>query len=332
MSYSFKRNRYTIQEYVDGIINGNRIMLSKTITLIESKLPSDNEIAEQVIHHILPKTGNSIRIGITGIPGAGKSTFIESFGKHLTSINKKVAVLSIDPSSQLTQGSILGDKTRMEQLSNDPNAFIRPSASGDKLGGVHSKTREAMLLCEAAGFDVIIIETVGVGQSETTVKNMVDFFLLVLIAGGGDELQGIKRGIVEVADAIVINKADGDNILRADLSKRAYQNALHMLSANDNNWLPKVLTCSAINQTGIEEVWKMICDYEQITTLNGWFTKQRQKQNTKWMFDVIFHQLHQNFLHKPQVNEKLQVLEQHVCAGKVTPIEAARQLLQLYYA
>lgn len=331
MSYRFRIKRHSIEEYVDGILRSDRVMLSKAITLVESKLPDDNELAEKVIQQILPHTGNSIRIGITGIPGAGKSTFIESFGKHLTHIRKKVAVLTIDPSSQLTQGSILGDKTRMEQLSNDPNAFVRPSASGDKLGGVHSKTREAMLLCEAAGFNVIIIETVGVGQSETTVKNMVDFFLLVLIAGGGDELQGIKRGIVEVADAIVINKADGDNITRAELSKREYQNALHLLSVNDNKWQPKVLTCSAMKQTGIQDVWKMICDYQQLTSINESFKKLREKQNTQWMYDTVFYHLHHSFLQNEKIKKELPQVEQKVRFGELPAIDAARQLLKMYH-
>ncbi len=331
MSYSFRRNRHSIQEYVDGILREDRVMLSKAITLAESKLVNDNGLAEKVIERILPFTGDSIRIGITGVPGAGKSTFIESFGKHLTSLDKKVAVLTIDPSSQLTQGSILGDKTRMEQLSNDANAFVRPSASGDKLGGVHAKTREAMLLCEAAGFNVMIIETVGVGQSETSVKNMVDFFLLLLIAGGGDELQGIKRGIVEVADAIVINKADGDNISRAELSKREYQNALHLLSANDNKWQPKALTCSAMKQTGIEDVWKMICDYQQLTSANGYFKKQREKQNTQWMYDTVFYHLHQRFLQNEKIKKDLPDIEQKVRLGEIPAIDAARILLEMYH-
>ncbi|HSH50986.1 MAG TPA: methylmalonyl Co-A mutase-associated GTPase MeaB, partial [Bacteroidales bacterium] len=250
----FRKNKKTersVQEYVDGIINGNRTILGQAITLIESSLPDHHQIAQEIIEKCLPYAGNSIRIGITGVPGVGKSTFIESMGKYITSKGNKLAVLAIDPSSERSKGSILGDKTRMEELATDTNAFIRPSPSAGSLGGVARKTRETIVLCEAAGFNTIFIETVGVGQSETAVHSMVDFFLLLMLAGAGDELQGIKRGIMEMADAIVINKADGGNIQKAELAKNQYQNALHLYPPAPSGWIPKVLTCSSLVKTGI---------------------------------------------------------------------------------
>ncbi len=330
MGFTFKKQRHTVEQYVQGILNRDRIMLSKAITLVESKLYSDNELAETVLEKILPFTGNSLRIGITGVPGAGKSTFIEAFGKYLTSLNKRIAVLTIDPSSQKTGGSILGDKTRMEELANDPNAFVRPSASGTTLGGVHSKTRETMLLCEAGGYEIIIIETVGVGQSETSVKGIVDFFLLLMLAGAGDELQGIKRGIMEMADAIAINKADGDNIKRSELAKREYQNALHMFPPNESGWYPKVLTCSAINNTGIKEIWELICEHETIMKTKGFFTSYRQEQNMQWMHDTINYHLRNNFYNNKQVKKLLPYLEHQVETEKIPAIVAAKKLLELF--
>lgn len=330
MKSVFKKKRHTVDEYATGILNSDRIMLSKAITLIESSLHSDNELAEQVLAKILPHTGNAIRIGITGVPGAGKSTFIESFGKYLTSLNKKVAVLTIDPSSQKTQGSILGDKTRMEELVNDPLAFVRPSASGTTLGGVHSRTRETMLLCEASGYEVIVIETVGVGQSETSVKGMVDFFLLLMLAGAGDELQGIKRGIMEMADAVAINKADGDNIKRSELAKREYQNALHMFPASDNGWYPRVLTCSAVQNTGISEIWEMITEYESMMKARDYFYANRQKQNLQWMHDTICYHLQHNFYRHAQVSAKMDKLERSVESGNIPANLAAKQLLDVF--
>lgn len=330
MGFAFKKQRHTVDEYVKGILSKDRIMLSKAITLVESKLYSDNELAESVLQQILPYSGNSLRIGITGVPGAGKSTFIESFGKFLCSLNKRIAVLTIDPSSQKTGGSILGDKTRMEELANNPNAFVRPSASGSTLGGVHSKTRETMLLCEASGYDIIIIETVGVGQSETSVKSIVDFFLLLMLAGAGDELQGIKRGIMEMADAIAINKADGDNIKRSQLAKREYQNALHMFPPNESGWYPKVLTCSAMDNSGIKEIWDLICEHETTMKAKGFFKSNRQEQNLQWMHDTISYHLRNDFYNNEQVKSSLPFLEQQVETEKIPAIVAAKKLLDLF--
>jgi LAO/AO transport system kinase len=330
MSQTFKRKRHPIDEYVQGILSGDRVMLGKAITLIESHLPADIEQAEAVIESILPHTGASFRIGITGVPGAGKSTFIEAFGKYLTSVGKRIAVLTIDPSSQKTGGSILGDKTRMEDLANDPNAFVRPSASGTTLGGVHFRTRETMLLCEAAGFEIVIIETVGVGQSETSVKGIVDFFLLLLIAGAGDELQGIKRGIMEMADAVAINKADGDNIKRSKMTQKEYQNALHTFSANQSGWYPKVLTCSAVNNTGIKEIWELVEEYEKMMKVKGYFKTNRQQQNLQWMYDSIGYYLRNKFYNHPEVKKNLVTLEEQVETEKVPAIVAAKKLFDLF--
>lgn len=330
MNQSFRKKRYAIDNYVDGILCGNRIMLSRSITLIESKLAADNELANAIIQKILPFTGASIRIGISGIPGAGKSTFIEAFGNHLTAAGRKVAVLTIDPSSQQTRGSILGDKTRMEQLSNNPKAFVRPSSSGATPGGVHSKTRESILLCEAAGFDVIIVETIGVGQNEITVRSMVDFFILLLIAGAGDELQGIKRGIVEVADAIVVNKADGDNLMKAALAKMEYQNALHLLATNTNGWQPLVTTCSALNGEGIHGVWELVCQFEEQMKSNGFFEKQRGEQNISWMHDIITMRIQNLFYQNPSIKQSLGTLEDSVVTTQTTAAAAADRLMRIF--
>ena len=330
MGIQFRKQRHSIEEYAKGIMQGDRIMLSKAITLVESKLHIDNELAELLLEKLLPHTSNTLRIGVTGVPGAGKSTFIEAFGKFLTARSKKVAVLTIDPSSQKTKGSILGDKTRMEELSNDPMAFVRPSASGDQQGGVHSRTREAMLLCEAAGFDVIIIETVGVGQNETSVKGLVDFFLLLMIAGAGDELQGIKRGIMEMADAILINKADGDNIIKSEQARRQYQNSLQLFPPNENGWKPAVLTCSSIDHTGLEQVYNMIVEFEKVNRLNGSFMLNRQQQNIQWMHDVITYQLRNNFYDHNDVREMLPGIENSVEQGSLPAITAAKKLMELF--
>lgn len=325
----YRRKRLAPTEYAEGILAGNRIMLSRAITLIESRLPEDNELAERVLDIVLPHTGNSLRLGITGVPGAGKSTFIESFGKELTKMHKKIAVLTIDPSSQRSKGSILGDKTRMEELANDPLAYIRPSASGSTLGGVSNKTRETMLLCEAAGYEIVIIETVGVGQSETTVKGMVDFFLLIMIAGAGDELQGIKRGIMEMADAIAINKADGDNIRRAELSRSEYENALHMFPPNESGWHVQVVTCSAVKNTGMKEIWKIITDYVASMKSKGFFDSMRKQQNLNWMNETIQYYLEQNFYNHPEIKKQLGFIQQQVETGVIPAISAAKKLLSL---
>ncbi len=266
-----RKKQPTAEELVTGILKGDKTALSRAITLVESNNPSHLEKANTVINACLPYADNSVRIGITGVPGVGKSTFIEAFGKHLTGLGRKVAVLAVDPSSSLSHGSILGDKTRMVELVKDENAYIRPSASGETLGGVARKTREAIILCEACGFDTIIIETVGVGQSETAVHSMVDFFLLLKIAGAGDELQGIKRGIMEMADLIVINKADGDNIKKAKLAKTEFNRALHLFPAKSSGWQPKVTTCSAITHEGIADVWQTISEYFDLTKSNHYF-------------------------------------------------------------
>ena len=319
-------NRPSLDELVKGIDQSNRMMLSRAITIIESKLASDQELGAQLLDEIIPKTGKSIRIGITGVPGVGKSTFIEAFGTYLTTIGKKVTVLTIDPSSTMTKGSILGDKTRMNELSKNPNAFIRPSPSGSSLGGVAQKTRETILLCEAAGYDVIIVETVGVGQSETAVKGMVDFFLLLMLAGGGDELQGIKRGIMEMADALVINKAEGDNINSSNRAKKAYQNALHLLPAHAGDWTVPVGLCSALDKTGINEVWDTVMDYQKVTTENGYFESNRQQQNLKWMHEVIKFQLEQSFYQDPKKKELVPKLEKRVAAGELSVRHAVQKL------
>jgi len=317
----------TPQEYVTGVLNHDRLTLSRTITLIESALPAHNELAREVVNTLLPHTGKSVRIGITGVPGAGKSTFIESFGTLLTEMGHNVAVLAIDPSSSRSGGSILGDKTRMEKLAVNKKAYIRPSPSGGTLGGVGRKTRETMLVCEAAGYDVVIIETVGVGQSETTVASMVDFFLVLMIAGAGDELQGIKKGVLEVADAIVINKADGDNVKRAKLAQRDYEAALHMLMPASENWSPPVMTCSSLESTGIKEIWAMIQDHRSKLTDSGEMTDKRKNQALDWMSFLLDEGLRQWFYTNPQVRNALPILRSEVENKTISPTAAADKLL-----
>ncbi|MEM9857032.1 MAG: methylmalonyl Co-A mutase-associated GTPase MeaB [Bacteroidota bacterium] len=325
---AYQRKRLTKDQYVTGILNGDRIILSKAITLIESSNEADLLLGEQVLNDILPETGKSKRIGITGVPGVGKSTFIEAFGTLLTDEGHNLAILTVDPSSQRTGGSILGDKTRMEILSNNPNAYIRPSPTGESLGGVANKTRETLLLCEAAGFDIILIETVGVGQSETAVKGMVDFFLLLLLAGAGDELQGIKKGIMEMADGIVINKADGDNITASKRAKVEFQNALHLFPASASGWYPKVELCSSTENTGLKKVWNMMESYFE--KLGGsWIQHQRQDQNISWMKESISHLLRSSFYKSEQVVSHLDQIQEKVNRGELTPFSAARQLIDL---
>jgi len=316
---------------VDGILNGNITALSRAITLVESTNNTHLEKANEVINVCLPFANRSIRIGITGVPGVGKSTFIEAFGKHLTGLGKKVAVLAVDPSSTISHGSILGDKTRMEELVKDENAFIRPSPSGETLGGVARKTRETITLCEAFGFDTVIIETVGVGQSETAVHSMVDFFLLLKIAGAGDELQGIKRGIMEMADAVVINKADGDNIKKANLAKIEFNRALHFFPAKKSGWMPKTATCSAITQDGISAVWQMILDFESLTKSNNYFFEKRKEQNQFWMMETIDEQLKASFYNHPEIIKLLEENKKAVQNDAISPFLAANILLKKYF-
>ncbi len=319
----------TAKELVVGILNGNITDLSRAITLIESQNPDHIKKADAIIDQCLPHANKSIRIGITGVPGVGKSTFIETFGKHLTSKGKKVAVLAIDPSSTITKGSILGDKTRMEDLVKDKNAFIRPSPAANSLGGVARKTRETIILCEAAGFDTIIIETVGVGQSETAVHSMVDFFLLLKLAGAGDELQGIKRGIMEMADTIAINKADGSNLKAAKLAKVEFGKALHLYPLKDSNWQPKTVICSASENTGILDIWNIIHKYESSMKSSNFFYEKRKEQNKYWLMQTIEERLKSNFFNdkaiKLELKNQLLLIEEN----KTTPFAAAEKLLNL---
>jgi len=320
-----------INAYVKGIKSGNRTLLSKAITLVESSLTAHQNTAQGIIEKCLPFSGNSMRVGITGIPGVGKSTFIEALGALLTANGHKLAVLAIDPSSERTKGSILGDKTRMEQLANDKNAFIRPSPSAGSLGGVARKTKEIIILCEAAGFDIVFVETVGVGQSETAVHSMVDFFLLLMIAGAGDELQGIKRGIMEMADGIVINKADGDNIQKAKMAEREYSNAIHLFPPSASGWTTTVKTCSSRTKDGIEEVWKSIEEFKSFTGSNGYFQKHRQEQELQIMVEAIQNKLKDNFYENPSITQHLKAFQEKVLRGKTSAYQAASSLLDKYY-
>jgi LAO/AO transport system kinase len=319
------------EELVEGILKGNITALSRAITLVESTNPDHLNRANAVIKACLPHANKSVRIGITGVPGVGKSTFIEAFGLHLTRLGKKVAVLAVDPSSTISHGSILGDKTRMEELVKERNAYIRPSASGATLGGVARKTRETITLCEACGFDTIIIETVGVGQSETAVHSMVDFFLLLKIAGAGDELQGIKRGIMEMADAIVINKADGDNIRKAKLAKSEFNRALHLFPAKKSGWTPTTATCSAITQEGIPDVWETITKFVELTKGNAYFEAKRSEQNEYWMIETINEQLKSSFYNSPKIEELLASTKKAVQKDEISPFAAAQLLLEKYF-
>jgi len=326
-----RRSLPSVQEFIDGIRSGNRTMLSQAITLTESALPAHNELAQQIIERCLPWSGQSIRVGITGVPGVGKSTFIESLGMQLIRNNRRLAVLAIDPSSEKTKGSILGDKTRMEQLSAEQHAFIRPSPSAGSLGGVARKTRENIILCEAAGYDTLFIETVGVGQSETAVHSMVDFFLLLMLAGAGDELQGIKRGIMEMADAIAITKADGENIGKAERAMSEYSNALHLFPPASSGWVPKVMTCSSKSESGISEVWDTVLEYMAITHHNGYFEKRRLDQSRYWMYETINQSLKDTFYNDSRIQKLLEYFELKVLSGETTPFTPARILLEKYF-
>ena len=316
---------------ISGILKHDKVALSRAITLVESNNPEHLIKANEIINGCLPHANKSIRIGITGVPGVGKSTFIEAFGKFLTSHGKKVAVLAVDPSSTISHGSILGDKTRMEELVKDENAYIRPSSAGETLGGVARKTRETIILCEAAGFDTIIIETVGVGQSETAVHSMVDFFLLLKISGAGDELQGIKRGIMEMADAIVINKADGDNINKAKLAKTEFNRALHLFPAKKSGWIPIVTTCSSIIPEGIDAVWETISSYLTLVQSNNYYQVKRQEQNQYWMMETINEQLKSNFYNNPDILQELDANKKAVANDEISPFAAAQLLLGKYF-
>ncbi|WP_460219735.1 methylmalonyl Co-A mutase-associated GTPase MeaB [Psychroserpens sp. MEBiC05023] len=324
-----RKTQPKIKDLVSEILNGNITALSRAITLVESSNPKHLEKANTILKQCLPHANQSIRIGITGVPGVGKSTFIEALGMHITSIGKKVAVLAVDPSSSLSKGSILGDKTRMEDLVKNNNAYIRPSPSGSSLGGVARKTRETIILCEAAGFETIIIETVGVGQSETAVHSMVDFFLLLKIAGAGDELQGIKRGIIEMADTIAINKADGDNLKAAKLAKVEFNRALHLYPQKASKWQPKVMLCSALKRDGIKDLWSLISEYIKHTKTNAYFDQNRTEQNKFWLLQTIEERLKSDFFNQSKIKEELKSQLQLIEDGKTTPFVAAEYLLNL---
>ena len=321
------KKRLSLDQYLNGIKNGDKIILSQAITLAESALASDRKMADELIVHLLSGTGNSMRIGITGIPGVGKSTFIETLGKHITSEGFKLAVLAVDPTSTKTKGSILGDKTRMESLANNPDAFIRPSPTKESLGGVSINTRETVLLCEAAGFNVIFIETVGVGQSEVMVKEMVDFFLLLMLAGAGDELQGIKKGIMEMADAVLITKADGDNIKRTQQAQSQFQSALHLFAPSSAGWIPKVLTCSSLNDEGLTEIWELIGEFQQTMKKTGYFEENRKLQKVNWLHHEIKSRLESNFYNHPLTSKNLAAIEKKVISGEISANQAAQKLL-----
>jgi LAO/AO transport system kinase len=327
-----ERPIFTPAEYTEQILKGNIPVLSQAVTLVESQKPEHQTVAQEVIEKCLPHSGQSIRIGITGTPGAGKSTSIDTFGIHLIhDRQKKLAVLAIDPSSERSKGSILGDKTRMEELSRETNAFVRPSPSAGSLGGVARKTRETIILCEAAGFDTVFVETVGVGQSETAVHSMVDFFLLIQLAGAGDELQGIKRGIMEMADGIIVNKADGNNIEPARLAAAQYRNALHLFPLPPSGWSPKVMTYSGYYKTGIREIWDMVYDYIDWTKNNGFFDFRRHSQAKYWMYESINEQLRNHFYQSPEIIKTLAIKEKQVLNAEISSFRAARDLLNEYF-
>jgi LAO/AO transport system kinase len=315
--------------YIKGVLERNRRILAKTITLIESSLPLHRELASEIVDRLLPKTGKAVRLGITGVPGVGKSTFIESFGMMLVQKDHQVAVLAVDPSSSKTGGSVMADKTRMERLSVEPKAFIRPSPSSGTLGGVARKTRETMLVCEAAGFDVLLVETVGVGQSETAVASMVDFFLVLMLAGAGDELQGIKKGVLELADAVAINKADEDNVENAKKARSEYESAINILSPSSPSWRPPVLTCSALENTGLEEIWETVLEHRKILSATGELEVNRKKQALDWMWSLVHEGLKDRFYRNAEIKKLLPKIKKDVEKGMTAPTAAAGELLQL---
>jgi LAO/AO transport system kinase len=325
-----KRKPLSREEYVAGILRGDRTVLARAVTLVESAREADRALAEQIVEDCLPESGNSIRVGITGVPGAGKSSLIEALGALLIAGQQKVAVLAIDPSSQISGGSILGDKTRMTTLAASEMAFVRPSPSRGIAGGVAQRTREAMLLCEAAGYRNILVETVGVGQSETAVHEMVDFFLLITLAGAGDELQGIKRGVMELADLVAVNKADGSNVAAAERARAEAANALHFFPAAESGWTPRAITCSAQTGAGIRALWECVLEYVALTKANGSFASARRKQQRRWVDEMIDQALRQRFDAHPEVRSRVEALERDVAEGRTTSFRAARMLLDAY--
>ena len=325
-----KRRQLTVQDYIDGVLACDRTVLSRAITLVESNAPAHFDLAQQVISGVLPHTGGAVRVGITGVPGAGKSTFIEAIGTWLCGQGHRVAVLAVDPSSSVTKGSILGDKTRMENLSRNKSAFIRPSPSGGTLGGLTRKSRETLLLCEAAGYDVILIETVGVGQSEVTVRDMVDFFMLLVITGAGDELQGMKKGVMELADAIVVNKADGDNLMKAQAARADYDQFLHYLRPSTEGWASHAYTCSSVTGDGIPEVWGMVNEFMENVRASGVFAERRRRQAISWVHSMLEDHLLRSFYEDPAVRARLPETEDRVARGELAATQATLELLALY--
>lgn len=324
------RKKLSVEDYVEGVKRGDRMILAKAITLIESNAPKDFDKAQRVLQALLPRTGHSLRIGITGVPGAGKSTFIEAFGQLLCQQGYKVAVLAVDPTSSITGGSILGDKTRMQKLSREPNCFIRPSPSGGTLGGVARKSRETMMLCEAAGCNVILVETVGVGQSETTVRSMVDFFMLVVLTGAGDDLQGIKKGIMELADAIVVNKADGDNLERAKVTQGEYERMVEFIRPATEGWTTHAYRCSALKKTGLLELWAVMREFEKVTKKSGAFDNRRKRQIISWVHTMIDEHLHNLFYEDPVIKGRLPEVKAAVLAGVLSPSQAVAELIKTF--
>ncbi len=325
-----KRKKISEEEFINGIYAGDRVILGRALTLIESRRPDDNELSKRIINRCLPRSGNSVRIGITGVPGAGKSTFIEALGLYLLSLGKKIAVMAVDPSSSRSGGSLMGDKTRMERLSGQKNVFIRPSATSGFLGGVNRATREAVILTEAAGYDVILIETVGVGQSEVLVHSMVDFFLLLQIAGAGDELQGIKKGIMEMADAIAVTKSDGDNVIRALQCKKELENALHYSLNSDSDWSVPVVTVSSLENKNIGEVWAVVKKYIKLMKDNGRFVSKRRSQTAEWMRTAIISALESRFYSSEKIKKLFPVYERDVLEGKLTAVTAVDELISMF--
>lgn len=325
-----KRRKLALQDYVEGVLKGDRAVLSRAITLVESNAPAHFDLARQVISAVLPRTGRAVRVGITGVPGAGKSTFIEALGTWLCDRGHRVAVLAVDPSSTVTRGSILGDKTRMEELSRNENAFIRPSPSGGTLGGLTRKSRETMLLCEAAGYDVVLVETVGVGQSEVTVRDMVDFFMLLVITGAGDDLQGMKKGVMELADAIVVNKADGANRMKAQTTRADYEQFLHYLRPSTEGWTSRACTCSALTREGIPEVWGMVEDFMRNVRDSGVLAERRRRQALSWVHSMVEDHLLRRFYEDPGVAVEMPGIEERVERGELAATQAALDLLALY--